>query len=171
MPSLVENSRMKKESGVRLPPLDQEALGSQCLNESSSLNLHKVAMTKDFWSLLVYDQDDPVRSLEGILISHGITTLRSHKCSETRAIFRSLTLPSIVMTDISLPDGTWEDVLTAARAVPVIVVSRTLNISLYLDVLEKGALDFVVPPFRSSDLAYIIRAANLKHSDWLPRSA
>ena len=162
---------MREDSEGRLLPLGEKASGFQYLNESCDLTLQKVAIAKDFWALLIYDQDDPMRRLEGFLISHGVTTRRSHKCSETRSILRSVASPSIVMTDISLPDGTWEDVLRAASAVPVIVVSRMPNISLYLDVLEKGGRDFVVPPFRTSDLAFIIRAAILKHSDWLARSA
>lgn len=162
---------MKEDLEGHLLPLNQQSLGSQNSNESFDINLQRAATAKDFWSLLVYDQDDPVRSLEGILISHGVTTRRSHKSSETQAIFRSMKLPSIVMTDISLPEGIWEDVLSGARTVPVIVVSRIPNICLYLHVLETEAQDFLVPSCRSSDLAYIIKSAILKRSDWLPRSA
>lgn len=123
-------------------------------------------MANESWALLVYDLDPPVGELEGILTSRGMRTRHSHNCFQARAVLREAMLPGLVLTGVSLPDGTWEDVLDAARAAPakppVIVVTRLADMKLYLDVLERGAHDFIVPPFSSSDMTYIIRAAILK---------
>ena len=58
------------------------------------------------------------------------------------------------------------DVVKAAKAAPgstpVIVVSRVVDIPLYLDVLESGAYDFIVPPLTSAELAPMIRAEILR---------
>ena len=43
--------------------------------------------------------------------------------------------------------------------VPVVVVSRYVDVDLYLDALEKGAWDYIVPPFRAADLAYVVNGA------------
>jgi DNA-binding response OmpR family regulator len=51
-------------------------------------------------------------------------------------------------------------VLRGAARLPapadVILVSRLVDDGLYISALESGALDFVVPPFNPSDVAYVI---------------
>ena len=68
-----------------------------------------------------------------------------------------------MFTDTDLPDGGWtETVAFAGRArppVPVIVVSRVVDIRLYLDAMEGGATEFIVPPFREADVKYVVRGA------------
>ena len=122
---------------------------------------------KQFSALLVYEQEGPIRSLETNIASQGVRTLRSRNCSEVRELLRKPDPPDLILTDVSLPDGTWEDVLTCANAapasVPVIVVSHIVEMALYLDVLQRGAYDFIVPPISFWDLAHIVRGAVLKH--------
>jgi DNA-binding NtrC family response regulator len=125
-------------------------------------------MAKQPWALLVYEQESPIHSLEPNLISQGMRIQHSRSCSEVQATLCEPNLPRLILTDVSLADGSWQDVLKAANAapgnVPVIVVSRVVEMTLYLDVVETGAHDFVVPPVSFSDLAYIIRTAVLKSS-------
>ena len=87
-------------------------------------------------------------------------TRHSRNCSEAGAALCEPEPPGLVLTGTSLPDGTWIDVLKAASAapvcVPVIVISSLLDIRLYLDVLESGAHDFIVPPINSGDMKHII---------------
>ena len=124
---------------------------------------------KQLSALLVYQHEGPIRSLETNIASQGMRTLRSRNCSEVREVLRDSDLPDLILTEVCLPDGTWEDVLNSANAapasVPVIVVSHRVERALYLDVLQRGAYDFIVPPIPFWDLAYIIRGAVLKR--WL----
>jgi DNA-binding NtrC family response regulator len=127
----------------------------------------RLGLTRDgLWALLVYDQEEPVQALQRILLAWGIRTRHIRNCAGATAALREAHVPTLVLTDAFLPDGTWAEVLNAAGTVrpspPVIVVSRVVNIPLYLDVLACGAYDFVVPPFAQADLAYIIRGAMLK---------
>ena len=66
----------------------------------------------------------------------------------------------VIFTDIQLSDGDWKQVLQMARKAParaeVILVSRFVDVPLYLDALEAGAFDFIVPPFHTVELGYII---------------
>lgn len=66
----------------------------------------------------------------------------------------------VVFTDIQLPDGNWKQVLQMAGRIPtrveVILVSRFVDVRLYLDALEAGAFDFVVPPFQTVEIGYIV---------------
>lgn len=129
----------------------------------SNASTNTQSMPGGFSILLVYDQDEPVYGVERIFMLHGIRVQRSRNCFEARSVLREPAAPTVVVTGLTLPDGDWTDVLRAANVAPartpVIVVSRLLDIRLYLDVLDSGAHDFVVPPFSSSDLAYIIRTA------------
>ena len=47
----------------------------------------------------------------------------------------------------------------ASQPVNVIVVTRVMDTKLYLEALEGGAFDFIVPPFASLDLAHVVRCA------------
>jgi DNA-binding NtrC family response regulator len=120
-------------------------------------------MPEELSVLLVYDQDETVCGAERIFQSCRIRFKRARNCFEAREVLRGPAAPRVVVTDLALSDGDWTDILRAANAAPaktpVIVASRLLDIKLYLDVLDSGAHDFVVPPFSSSDLAYIIRTA------------
>jgi DNA-binding NtrC family response regulator len=119
-------------------------------------------------ALLVYDEEEPVRAVELALQDLGMRTVRVRNCFETAIALRTSDPPAPVLTDTSLPDGSWADVLRATCAYssgpPVIVVCRLVDIRLYLDVMESGAYDFVVPPLAAADLAYIVRGALLKSS-------
>ncbi len=116
-------------------------------------------MADNFSVLLVHDQNDPFHSLEQILLSEGIRVEHAHTCSEADAALRGPCSARVVFTDSSLTDGTWADVLDLAGAVPLVVVSRVVDIDLYLNVLERGAADFIVPPLSRAELAHVVKTA------------
>ena len=120
-------------------------------------------MKKRTMALLVCDQAEPIRVLEESLKCRSLKLRRANNCAEaTRALAR-VNPPHLVFTWANLPDGTWTDVLgIAARAkqpVNVIVVSRVVDTKLYVEVMENGAFDFIVPPVQSGDLDHIVRCA------------
>ena len=143
-------------------------------SEYYDVNLRLTPRADGLWALLVYDEEEPVRAVERILLDQGMSTRRVRNCSAADAALREAASPVLVLTDTSLPDGSWADVLKAACAVPprppVIVVSRLVDIQLYVDVLESGAYDFVVPPLNSAGLVHIVRGAILKGSPQQPQS-
>jgi DNA-binding response OmpR family regulator len=114
-------------------------------------------------ALLVHGDLEPLGALKRLLDAQSISNRRVHGCQEAAMELERLELPHLVFTDTHLPDGNWRDVLklaskSAARAA-VIVVSRFFEMRLYLDVIESGAADFVVPPFVPSELAYVVNCA------------
>jgi len=120
-------------------------------------------MGDDLSVLLVHDQEEPFQALEQSLHNGGIRTQHAHTCSEAGGALGAPRSPRLVLTDTALADGTWADVLNLASrdggAIPVIVVSRLVDIQLYLKTLESGAADFIVPPISSGDLAHVLKAA------------
>jgi DNA-binding NtrC family response regulator len=108
--------------------------------------------------------------------THGITALaetglegRSIKVNWLRYYREALPLlrgedpPHLVFTEALLPDGTWADVvklaLEALKPVKVIVVSRLIDVRLYVETMAGGAFDFIVPPMTSDELAHILACA------------
>jgi DNA-binding NtrC family response regulator len=118
-------------------------------------------------ALLVHDEEGTWAELTALLQKHGLQTTQARNCAEAQVALR-IHPPSLIFTDAVLQDGTWAGIQAlakgAARAMPVIVVSWFVDIPLYLDVLEKGAADFIVPPFRGEDIAYVVKGALLSSS-------
>jgi DNA-binding NtrC family response regulator len=136
-----------------------------CAN-TGFLDFNGRATANELCAFLVYDQEEPLQAVERILLDWGMPTQRIRNFAGTKAALSEANSPALVLTDTFLPDGTWADVLRTSRSFrsgpPVIVVSRVVDIPLYLDALESGAYDFVVPPFTLAGLAHIIRGAILE---------
>jgi FixJ family two-component response regulator len=84
-------------------------------------------------------------------------------CQDLRRTLNEIRHPCVIFTDVVLPDGTWMDVLAISPntriPVNVVVVARLADTRLYVETIEKGAFDFVVPPFSDHDLNHVLRCA------------
>jgi DNA-binding NtrC family response regulator len=78
-------------------------------------------------------------------------------------LLREADPPHLVFTEALLPDGTWAGVvklaLEALKPVKVIVVSRLIDVGLYVQTMGGGAFDFIVPPITSDELAHVLECA------------
>ena len=100
-------------------------------------------MKEKISAVLVHDQaahiGDLARALENICAE--IKTART--CQEALKEIKRPEPPHLLFTDVMLPDGTWEDLLSevtkTSAPVGVIVAARLVNIPLYLDVLLTAA--------------------------------
>ena len=115
-------------------------------------------------ALLVHDGEPYFRTLESILKGQGIASREARSCGEALALLTPTDAPQLVFADAELPDGTWVDVLNLTttltrNSAKVVVVSHLVDLKLYLNALESGAFDFIVPPFEASDVAHIVRSA------------
>ena len=117
--------------------------------EITTLVLHEAGESQDALKLALEGQSVKVRCL------------RSHQ--EALALLTGPNPPQLVFTQPKLPDGTWEDVvslaLKAAKPVNVIVVGRLANVGLYLQTVNGGAFDFIVPPLTGYELTHVVRCA------------
>lgn len=114
-------------------------------------------------ALLVHDYEYPLSDLKPLLERLGFDTRRARSCAEANFVLAWSESPAVVFTDTDLPDGNWTESLALASQtrlpVPVIVVSGAVDLSLYLDALESGAADFIVPPFHGSDIGYVVQSS------------
>ena len=111
--------------------------------------------------LLAHDHSRILESLRFALDDLSVETHSVHTCSELARVI-SHRNPRLVFTDTSLPDGTWADVIgIVEKRVPtnVVVVGAHDDIGLYLSVLDRGAFDFIIPPFEREALNFVVKSA------------
>ncbi|MFZ0960977.1 MAG: response regulator [Terriglobia bacterium] len=89
---------------------------------------------------------------------HWLTTIE-----EIVPLLQATNPPHLVFTEAMLPDGAWTDIvkqaLLARKAVKVIVVSRLMDVSLYMETMDGGAFDFIVPPLSPGELTRVVKSA------------
>lgn len=113
--------------------------------------------------LLVHNEPDAFRGLEEMLNEQAVRTTHAHHCAEARSMLAALDPVDLVLTDAALADGVWKDVIRLVRKLaadtPVIVMSRVVDMRLYLDTQDAGVADFIVPPMTPRDLTYVLTGA------------
>lgn len=120
-------------------------------------------MKKRTSAVLVYNEAGPFRGLEKALKGQSMKLRRAQNCAEAGRFLGQANPPHLAFTEAKLPDGTWADVLAATvkakQPVNVIVVGRVEDTKFYVQVMENGAFDFIVPPFEAGDLDHVLRCA------------
>ena len=121
--------------------------------------------------LMVHDEEGVFRDLKHRLSELGLSFFQLRTFVEIKYFLKRLHRSTLIFTDTTLPDGTWADVVEVAKNAtppcPVIVVSRVVDLALYLEAMQEGAADFIVAPFTAVDLESIIRSATMKLADGL----
>lgn len=119
-------------------------------------------MTERTTALLVYHNSETLAILKGALERQGIDIIHAESHAQAQRLLGGLNPAPLVFTDTHLPDGTWADILALAekarQPVNVIVVARVVNTRFYVEAIETGAFDFLVPPFNATDLAHVVRS-------------
>lgn len=125
-------------------------------------------MTKDILALLVFAEPDSSKTLERALQQQSIKTRQVRTCTEAKEVIEREKRPDVIFSEVSVPDGTWADVVKMARketgTAEVIVVSRLPDTKLYMDVMERGGFDFIAPPYSETDLAHVVESATVDSS-------
>jgi len=113
--------------------------------------------------LLLLNPSGPLQSLSQELESQSVRTRQATSCAEAARLLAAVNPPEVIFTETQLPDGNWADVVRlaqkASQPVNVIVVSRLVDIRLYVETLQNGAFDFIAPPFEPSELSHVLRCA------------
>jgi DNA-binding NtrC family response regulator len=105
----------------------------------------------------------------------GVRVVTASGRAEARAILRAKPLLPIVLTDETLPDGDWRDVLrdVAASGVAAEIVVCTTGpeqpLTLCFELLDHGAFGLLAEPYDPDQLQWLINAATSR-SKTLPRT-
>ena len=121
-------------------------------------------MTEPLTALVVMS---PERSCELTPCLAGLAArvVTAATCGEAAVRMRLEADIRVVLTDLSLPDGSWCDVLTQAGdlqpAAEVVVCSRLADERLWTQVLEAGGFDVLSEPYYDAEVRRVFRAAAL----------
>jgi DNA-binding NtrC family response regulator len=120
-------------------------------------------MKEEISALLLHQPTESQRVLKQALEGRSIKVNWLQNYREALPLLRGADPPHLVFTEALLPDGTWVDVvklaLEAVEPVRVIVVSRLIDVRLYVQTMAGGAFDFIVPPMTSDELAHVLACA------------
>ena len=120
-------------------------------------------MKESIRALLIQARHDPLDALRLALEEQSIDIFTAKNCAQAALALWSDCPPHLVFTEIQLADGNWADVLTlAAKAsapVNVIVVAPFADVTFYVQAIERGAFDFIVPPLSDPELLHVVRIA------------
>ena len=120
-------------------------------------------MREEISAVLLHQPAESQRLLKRALEGRSIKVNWLQNYREALPLLREADPPHLVFTEALLPDGTWADVvklaLEALKPVKVIVVSRLIDVGLYVQTIGGGAFDFIVPPATSDELAHVLAGA------------
>lgn len=107
--------------------------------------------------VLVVEDDEPISKLLMIVLEQAGYVVKVAKDTDSATNEIQASLPSLVLLDVGLPDGSGLDFLRWMRDdaginVPVIVVSAFRQEDTVSRAFELGANDFVAKPFRPKEL-------------------
>jgi DNA-binding NtrC family response regulator len=108
--------------------------------------------------LVIASDPETRRALSSILQTEGLKPVQASQLSEGRALLQSQTV-GMVFCERHLADGSYLDLLPAARTVPVVVTSRLADWDEYLEALRNGAVDLIASPFKKSDVTSALAQA------------
>ena len=121
-------------------------------------------MSEHTFALLVHERPEPFERLRRSLRDLSVETYSVSSCHEAEHLISDCK-PHVVFTDRALRDGSWLTILNIAESaqVPlnVVVVASQPDTRFYVSVMERGAFDFVAPPFEHESLNFVVRSAEL----------
>ena len=113
-------------------------------------------------ALVVNDDANLLQQLRNVLETQHVTTRCACTCEEAKAVLSLEEHPDIIFAGTSFADGTWRDLLKLAHQISpgagVVITTRLADVRLYLDAMDEGAADYIVPPFAASDVAHVVRS-------------
>ncbi len=96
--------------------------------------------------------------LEEILMKEGYGILRAYSGTEALMLL-SKRMPDLALLDLMLPGLSGEQILPKIKNIPVIVVSAKVDLDNKVDLLYRGAVDYITKPFNTKELLARIAVA------------
>ena len=125
--------------------------------------------------IFVIDDEEETRGiLSMILQEEGYDVV----CFADSAAFLSLArtrVPICVFLEVRIPDKIGLDILKKLRSenypAPIFMISGQGNISMAVDAIKSGAIDFIEKPFRSSEISARVKVIDtLSHGDQISKT-
>jgi DNA-binding NtrC family response regulator len=101
----------------------------------------------------------PEPNLEKEMAAHGMRVRWAQTIKDAADLLNSMVNRTVVVTELSVKDGNWRDLLEAVRcnSIPVVLVSSTSTAELWWDALDCGVEDIVPARLSASQLCEYLR--------------
>ena len=115
--------------------------------------------------ILVVDDEHGLREMLRVLLERAgyQVQLASGQRTALAAMQSALEPPDLVITDLSMPDGSGMDVLGAARTldvnVQVIMITAYATMEQAVQAMREGAYDYIQKPFKNEELLAVVDKA------------
>ena len=157
-----EGRKAAVRTGAGAGALDSSSMG-EALEEVRNVSRHGGVMKEHIKALLVQARPDPLDALRLALEEQSVNIYTARNCAEAALALWSDRPPHLVFTEIQLSDGNWADILTlvskASEPVNVIVMAPFADVNFYIQAIERGAFDFIVPPLSDPELLHVVSIA------------
>lgn len=119
-------------------------------------------------SVLAVMAPSRARALIRRIEEQGVGVISAAGRNEAQRILRTLHRLPIVVTDESLPDGDWRDVIedvttSGVRAEVVVCANSTQATRLCFELLDRGAFGMLAHPFDNDQLHWLINTATSRN--------
>ncbi len=124
-------------------------------------------MSDHLFALLVHERAEPFENLRRILWELSVETFSVKTCKEAQDLITQCK-PRVIFTENALADGSWLSLLNTAEAADVplslIVVGSGAapDAHAYVSVLDRGAFDYITPPFDHEPLSFLVKSADME---------
>jgi len=94
----------------------------------------------------------------------GWSVRRAASCADALAMLKQSAC-DVILCEKDLPDGGWRDLLAGLGllrdALPVVVMSRAADESMWADVLRDGGFDLLAKPLEDPEICRVIPSARM----------
>jgi DNA-binding NtrC family response regulator len=119
-------------------------------------------MSERLFAILIHNHPEPFDSLRRVLKELSVETYSVDTCKQAQELINDCQ-PHLIFAESCVADGSWVSILNMAEAeaVPlnVIVVAALPDMGFYLSVMERGAFDFIAPPFEHEPMKFLVKSA------------
>ena len=119
-------------------------------------------MKNDAMALVAMNQERRLPLL-GNLKKLNLDVLTVANCQEARALLATRPPVEVIITGVTLPDGSWCDIFDCSVKnnvqASVIVSSALADESLWSEILWRGAYDLLVEPWEDRELRRVVEGA------------
>jgi DNA-binding NtrC family response regulator len=116
--------------------------------------------------LIVSSELENRRNLNDLLVKEGYETICASRVSDCHPALETQKI-SLIFCDRRLSDGSYRDVIAAARAagIRVVVTSRLADWDEYLEALHHGAFDLIASPCQPTDVLWAMIQARREQQE------
>jgi CheY-like chemotaxis protein len=110
--------------------------------------------------LIAHTEPQTLQSLEQIFTDCQLIPLAAHTVNQAQQI---LSTQPVILTlcERNLPAGGYGELLRWGKdrgiSTPLVVSSRSIDESEYLEAMQRGAFDYIAPPYQRTDIELILR--------------